>query len=313
MKYLLLVLFLSFFICGFGQKKANLANDSTKLALKNELRKMDSVSKVIKQKEAILDKKLNDASQTIGYLDSLINSFGQIFTILGIYIGLISLIAPILVYQFGIKPSQRALKDLETNFDKRLADYLRNTRNSEIDKAIDNIQNGTVEKLHQALSFLSLTQHEGFSDVQLYRIFSTLKKAADLNTRSQLAFILSTIRNEYAETFFSVETMTADPVLKQMGYLYFAKTGFAHHVNKLKDIFNLSAPNTQEYLYFLSHLAQYSFNHTIDYFNDENLIDNLHPSILSDIKINIPTYLTSLSIPEQKYQETYLFRKLQSI
>jgi hypothetical protein len=129
--------------------------------------KIDSLKNHIDEQKNII----NNASNTISYLNSIINSYSVTFSILTIFIAIIALALPIMTYQFGIKPSQKALKELESNMDARLIKYLKEKRNKDIADALANISGGNNERKSQALSYLSITSHEGFTDNQIFQIF----------------------------------------------------------------------------------------------------------------------------------------------
>jgi len=291
-----------------------LAANKKAIMVDKDLKKIDSIKKIVDKKETVLTQRLDDASKTIDYLNSLINSFGQIFTILGIFIGIIALALPVVMYQFGIKPSQRALKELESNFDTRLSSYLKNARDNEIDKAINNIQNGSPEKKNQAIAYLTLSYHEGLTDQQLFRIYAILNRNLNQsNIKSQLAFILTTSKNEYAEHLFGNEESIRDPIIKQMAYLYFTKTGFTNHRENIASIINTAENPVEEFITFVINLAQYSYSEVIELFNDENLIDLLNIGSSSTIRSTFANILPNINISEQVFNGSYLYRKIQDV
>ena len=262
----------------------------------------------------ILENRLDDASKTIEYLNSIVNSFGQIFTVLGIFIGVIALALPVVMYQFGIKPSQRALKELELNIDSRLEKYLKNARDKEIDNAIANIDAGSDEKKNQAISYLTLTNHEGLTDQQLFKIYSILNKnRSQTNIKSQLAFILSATKNEFAEALFTKDEMTTDPIINQMGYLYFIKTGFENHRTTISNVITSAGNSLQEFNTFIINLAQYSSEYVIALFNDQELIDSINSILTTEMKDSLPHILDSVNISDEVFKGTYLFSKLENI
>ncbi len=291
-------------------KAVSTINKNSKLTIEDISKKSDSVNKDLEKHEEVLSEKMSDASKTIDYLNSLVNSFSQIFTILGIFIGIITLASPIIIYQFGIKPSQRILKELELNFDTRLSTYLKTAREKEIDAAIENIKTGNTEKKNQAMAYLSLTHHEGLTDQQLFRIYNILKNnISQTNIKSQLAFVLTTNKNEYAESLFDSEESRKDPTIKFMGYLYFAKTGYTNYRSSLAGVINSSENPSSELNTFVSTLSQYSHTDLVDLFNDKVLTDLIKPSP-SFFENDLSSILTSINISEQLYKDSYLYQKL---
>jgi hypothetical protein len=325
MKYVILIfLFLSLANNCYSQKKKNTEVEIIKIEIENKKSQFsDSLKTLNKQIKNLtlendfqkkqLESKINDASKTIEYLNSLVNSFGQIFTILGIFIAIITLVLPILTYQLGIKPSQKALKDLEVNMDQRLENYLKNSRNKEIENALKNLREGNAELKNQATSFLALTQHEGFSDNQMFQIYTILNKHRDENNvKSQLAFILSTRKNDYAKELFSSDDISKDPVIKQMAYLYYAKIGFKENYEGILKILGSSENQYQEFLALAFNLMQYSSGEVVELFNDETIVDSLSNESLKTMDVQLRNSLISLNLVEELYEKTYLAEKIKS-
>lgn len=325
MKYLILI-FLSLCLTNncYSQKKKDTEVEIIKVEIENNKKQFsDSLKTLKKQIENLtlkndfqkkqLEKNINDASKTIEYLNSLVNTFGQIFTILGIFIAIITLVLPILTYQLGIKPSQKALKDLEMNMDQRLENYIKNSRNKEIENALKNLREGNTELKNQATSFLALTQHEGFSDNQMFQIYTILNKHRDENNvKSQLAFILSTRKNDYAKELFSSDDIYKDPVIKQMAYLYYAKIGFKDNYEGILKILGSSENQYQEFLTLAFNLMQYSSKEIVELFNDKTVVDSLSNKSLQTMNTQLRDSLTSLNLAEQSYDKTYLATKIKN-
>jgi len=235
MKYLkiFIIVFLFFTVSTtFSQKNAT--QEDLKLI---RLELIDSLSKVkkelVKTKQAsliqkeTLSKKLEDSSNTISYLNSVIGSFSGFTTFLGIFLAILALVIPFATYQYAVKPSRDVLKDLEKSFDDRLEKYLWENRNNQINQAIESIRSGNAEEKSQALSYLTFTQIEGLTDNQLFQIYNILKKnQSDYSVKSQLAFILSTKKTDYATELFNNSQINDDPVIRQMAINYYAKTGY---------------------------------------------------------------------------------------
>lgn len=316
------ILFLAVVNYGYCQEKANSGKNATNRDINNiEIALNDSIKNLTSQfqkrstdfktNELQLKRDISDASKTIEYLNSLVNSFGQIFTILGIFIAIITLILPVLTYQFGVKPYKKALQELEKGMDQRLENYLKDARNNEIDKALRNIKEGNSELKNQAISYLTLTQHEGFSDSQLFQIYSILNKHRDENNiKSQLAFILSTRRNDYANELFNSPDVAEDQVIRQMAYLYYAKIGFEDNYDGILTILESSDSQNIEFRTLAFNLMQFSNGQVINLFNDKKIIDVLNDESLKELKKDISTLIESLNTTEEEYKESYLAEKL---
>lgn len=270
-----------------------------------------SISKIDSLKNHIDEQKIiiNNASNTISYLNSIISSYGVIFSILTIFIAIIALALPIMTYQFGIKPSQKALKELESNMDARLIKYLSEKRNKDIADALANISGGNNERKSQALSYLSITSHEGFTDNQIFQIFTILNRNLnDNNIKNQLSYILAIRKNEFADQFFNNENNLKDSIIEQMAILYFIKTGFSNNYTGLSCVLNGSADQYNTFIRFLFNLIQSSSKEVKDLINDTTLIDLLSQDTLIKIKQNFPLKAVGFDF-NSVYQNSYLFIK----
>lgn len=294
-------------------------NDSL-TKVKNEL--TDSLTKVkkelIKTKQAsliqkdMLTKKLEDSSNTISYLNSVIGSFSGFTTFLGIFIAILALVIPFATYQYAVKPSRDVLKDLEKSFDDRLEKYLWDNRNNQINKAIESIQNGNAEEKSQALSYLTFTQNEGLTDNQLFQIYNILKKnQSDYSVKSQLAFILSTRKTDYATELFNNSQINNDSVMRQMAIIYYAKTGYKSNYEGIKHIIGKEENQDFNFNTFIATLNQYNSIDINEVFNDKFIIDLLTSTTLKKLKTSFPTIIATIN-SDTNYNESYLAKKIKA-
>ena len=259
----------------------------------------------------VLIQKLDDASNTVEYLNSVSNSFETIFAILGIFIAVLTLIIPFATYQYAVKPSQDALKELEKNFDDRLKNYLESTRNNQIEMALNNIKSGSTDLKNQGISYLTYTQNEGLTDNQLFQVYSILKqKPSVFAIKSQLAYILSFRKNDYATELFNSIEVKDDPVVKQMAIIYFAKTGYASNYNGIEHLFNSKNDQDLNFINLLLNLNQYSTLDVNKVINDQKIIDLLTNETLHKLKNNLLSVLRSLN-SNLNYSDSYLYKKIE--
>ncbi|WP_295122630.1 hypothetical protein [uncultured Chitinophaga sp.] len=308
----LILIFSLSFMSLFGQQTEKLRISSGQLQIANQRlsRDVDSLTRKLAENEKRLAKKIEDASQTMEYLNSVVNSFGQIFTVLGIFIGIVSLALPIVMYQFGIKPSRLALQELEDNIDRRLAMSLSDVRQREIDAAIENLELGNTELRNRAISYLSLTQYGGYSDQQLFRLYSLLKKQHNQpNIKSQIAYILSTKKSEYADDLFSGEILLKDPAIKQMAFLYFTNTGFKNYKKQLVLVLK-TTDSGSEFLTFAYNLAQHSHSELLELLHDEELVNLASDVHGDDLFRNFESLVATYNVDRPAYEKTYFYTKL---
>lgn len=299
----------------FTQKKNNPSSNTEHInrELSDSIQKLNNEIKVLKNRNNIpeinIDAKLNDASKTIEYLNSLSSSFGSLFTILGIFIAIISIIIPILTYFFGIQPYKKTLEDLEKNIDKRLENYIKETRDKSISKSLKNILEGNSESKNLALSFLTFTQPEGFSENQFFQIYSIVKKLNnDYQVKSQLAFILSNAKTDYSKELFNSEEVINDPVIKQMAYMYYGKIGFKENYHGIEKILSASDDQATELKTLIYYIGQYSNSEIALFINDIKIIDNLKDECILEIRSSMSEELSKY-IPSSDVKSSYLFTK----
>src|SRR5690554_6680325 len=296
--YFVLLLLLSFQIVHAKNQENVIAKDFSKYKLeiedsiKNLRTEITNVTKINSKVTDDLESKLKDSANTISYLNSIIGTFGTILTVFGIFIAIIALIVPFVTYQYAVKPSRDALKDLEKNFDTRLEQYLWENRNKQINKALNSIKNGNAEEKSQSIAFLSFTQSEGLTDEQLFQIYSLLKKnQTDYSIKSQLSFILSTRKTDYATELFNSSGVKEDPVIRQMAMLYYAKTGYKNNYEGLKHILGDETNQDISFNSFIGNLHQYNSTDVTEAISDKNLIDLLSEKTLKKLEKSFPAYV----------------------
>jgi hypothetical protein len=251
----------------------------------------------IQKENEDLRKNLDEATNTISYLNSVTSTFSNIITFLGILIGIIALVVPFATYQYAVKPSKEVLRDLEKFFDNRLEQYLWDNRNKQIDNAILKIKNGSPEEQNQAISYFTFTQSEGLTDAQLFQIYKIIKKNNfAINIKSQLGFILSSRKTDYASELFNSKVINEDPVIKQMAMIYFAKTGYK---NNYDGIINFLSSNENQEINFntlIGNLNQYNTSDINDIFNDSKIVDTLTEETLKKLKVDLPSIIKAYNI-----------------
>lgn len=287
----------------FGKFKKELF-DSLRTLREN----VDSLKVALFNNANSLDKKEDDASNTIKYLNSLVGSFGSIFTILGVYIAIIALVLPVLVYILGIRPSQQALKELESNMDKRLDEYISDTRNKQIENALNNIRTGDTDLKNQGLTYITFTQYQGFSKDQWFQIYSIHQTSKnDQGVRSQLAFVLSTHRNDYATELFNSREIIDDPIIKQIAYIYYARTGFKDNYKGIKILFQDADDQTNDFMALATNIQQYASEKLLELINDSTIVDLLTKESLTKIKPALTEVLYASNIDKKDFEDSYLY------
>jgi rubrerythrin len=132
------------------------------------------------------------------------------------------------------------------------------------------------------------------------------------NVKSQLAFILSTRKNDYGKELFSSDDIYKDPVIKQMAYLYYAKIGFKENYEGILKILDSIEDQSQEFLTLAFNLAQYSNGEVIKLFNDKTIVDKLNNPNLKTIDNQLKNSFISLNLTENIYEKSYLFERIKN-
>jgi len=224
-----------------------------------------------------LNEAIDIASHTIESQDSLLNGFGTLYTIITILLAIIGVALPILTYFFGIKPSVETVKALTDNLDKRFTEYLRDSRTKQINLALENLTSNNMELRGNAVNYLSLTQYEGFSDDQLFRIFRLLKTPGiDEQTANTLNWILAGKINVISEEYFTTEyPLTKDPILKSSALRYFVNSGFEKYLDIISNAILQSGNIIVEYLMVVSFINAFSKKDMASLLNHRRLNDAL--------------------------------------
>ncbi|RDK82785.1 hypothetical protein [Marinirhabdus gelatinilytica] len=282
----------------YVQRVDSMASATNKVdSLRTELIKLqaENNSEIIKQ-----------ASTTIEYQSELISSFGTIYTILTILIAIIAVGLPIVVYQFGIKPSKDALKQLENNLDEKVAIYLSKNRSQQIAKSIKDLGEDDAELKAQAISFLSLTLHEGFTDQEMFE-FNRLIKSGKLSDShlGSIAYLLGSRVNEYANDIFSDAKYLKNNNLKVQAFQYISKIGLDNFMEPVLELFKKTDNQYGEFINLLTFVNINSKSEALKVFNNKELIDILSDETLKNIGRTIENSIKHMNI-NIDLKETYL-------
>lgn len=256
---------------------------------------------------------VKQTGQTIENQNSLIASFGIIYTILTIIIALIAIVLPLITYFFGIKPSRDALKEVESNMDKKIEKYLKEIRTQQIKKSVEHLKGENSELRAQAISFLMLTQYEGFTDAELFEFYNLIK-LGKLNEYyvGNLASLLASRVNNYANEIFSDKEYMKNNTLKVYAYQYISKTGYKSFFKPLKSFLE-NNDNNQDYQYieFVTFLSSANLNTpelVKDILNDKELVGCLSSHTLKCMRTGI-----SEIISNEEFSKTYLMERIKKI
>jgi hypothetical protein len=316
----LTIIILFFALVSFG-KTSNLPKDTSKKSLEtNYMKTVSQNEKLIFENEQlknqykVLSERMEQASDTINNQNSLFSGFSIIYTIITIIIALLGIVLPILTYQFGIKPSQKALKEFEQNIDKKLEKYLIKTRNKQIEQAIENLSSQDQELKISALNFLSITNHQGYSEQQIFKLFQLLQSdKLDELKKSTLANLLSSKKNEFATEYFKKAIIENWMYSKYAAIKYFSNIGIENHITLFRNLIKESIDKNSEFYQILTYAGISNKNAAIYLINDKEFIDNIDSETLKIFKSNGNSLAKSFQLNEDEFVSSYLKEKLSSI
>ncbi|MDV3677284.1 hypothetical protein CMU30_17105 [Elizabethkingia anophelis] len=314
-KRTLLFFFISISTCFFSQIKSQINREKVEIEVIN--RKVDSlISAQHNLKEKILEERISQATETITNQNSVISSFGTLYTIITIVLALLGIVLPILTYQFGIKPSRDALKEFEEKSEKRFNDFLRGKMKKEINRAIENLENKDNQIKNNAINFLQLNSHQGFNQDQILKILKIINdEGVDEETSNKLLYCISCQKNEDLKGYY-IEYLKTSNKFDKIYYciLFFSYYEYREYKEYIKQ-FILNNEDEAAYLTVASCLVKHSKKDFHSFFlNDNEIIDNLSSNVLNMINQNNlgRDRLFEWKIKESDYKETHLYEKLKS-
>ncbi|KHJ37921.1 hypothetical protein PBAC_19330 [Pedobacter glucosidilyticus] len=310
-KLLFIIIILSANI-SFGQK--NQRDDQIVDRVELMEKQLDSVIKYQEsQKTKILEERINQATETIANQNSIITSFGTLYAIITIVFALIGIALPILTYQFGIRPSQEALKDFEKNSEKKFNEYLKEKQTKEIDNAINNLKSEDSFTRINSINYLSLNYHLGFNSNQINALLELLKdKSLDENTMNQIYHCISNQKNENVKEYYV--NFLSDPNSNVIDIRIYYCIRFLSNYNLTDYKSNLAtfiSNNESSFITITIYISQLSKSNLLNLFNEKQIINCLNSNELKDLKDSYESYLKShWKIDKETFEKTYLFKKI---
>lgn len=310
--YLTILLFC--FTLSYGQTNSKTVQQKVENNVKaKESNEENAEFHELKYENKILKERLEQASDTINNQNSMVSGFSVIYTIITIIIALLGISLPILTYFFGIRPSQKALSEFEKNIDQKMGEYLENSRNDQIEQAIENLSGSNQELIISSINFLSITNHQGFKESQVFKIFKVLRESnLDDAKKSVLANLLSSKKNIYATDFFK-SALFVNGNVKGAAIKYFANIDLSENVNLFRQLLKDSADQNSEFYTIMTYCAITNRNAVIFLLSDKEFVDNINQNfeeiIKSNLKHSISSFAQSFSITENEMKETYLYSK----
>lgn len=257
----------------------------------------------------ILEQRIDQANDTISNQGAIISSFEVIYSILTIVFTIIGLLVPIVTYYYGIKPSRDQIKNLEANFDKRLEQYLTTSRHENIDKAISGLTSNSAELKQSSLTYLSLTQHEGLTDLQYFRLYKVLaSEGIDSVQKHSLANILTGKENEYATEYCVSILRSKSPYNEYIPARYFGMIGIKKFIPNFVEYLQTINDKSDAFTRIISHMKIVSLDSVLDLLNSDEIIVLFNKSDSSIFKNNTFTNGFEKGYEENKLKDTKFYK-----
>jgi hypothetical protein len=300
--FLLLAALLLVTVPVFTQKNTSDSSNQIIQSLNTQLKKSSEVI-------STLEKRLTQASDTISNQNSIITSFGTIYTVLTIVFAIIGLLVPVVTYYFGIKPSREQIKNLEANFDSRLEEYLKATKEREIDLAIERLTSSSIEVRQNAITYLSLSHHEGLTDVQYFKLFKILETdQIDSTQKYSLAYVLTVKKNDFATEYCKKILRTSNFYNEIIPTRYFAMIGVKEYMRDLIEYLRRIPEKRDSFIRIISHMKIISLDAVVDLFNSDEIISLFNnPNDLEYFRNYRLTNSFEQGYEEGKIKETQLY------
>jgi hypothetical protein len=257
----------------------------------------------------ILEERIAQANDTINNQSTVIGSFEVIYSILTIIFTIIGLLVPIVTYYYGIKPSRDQIKSLEANFDKRLEEYLKTTRHESIDKAIKGLSSNSAEIKQNAITYLSLTQHEGLTDIQYFKLYKVVTSDnIDSTQKHSLGFILTGKENEYATEYCTSILRSKNLYNEYIPARYFGMIGIGKYIQNFVDYLKGVPEKNDAFTRIISHMKIVSIDSVIQLLNSDEIIALFDKDDLTYLKNYRLTNGFEKGYEEDKLKSTKLYK-----
>lgn len=114
--------------------------------------------------------------------------------IIGILLGLVGVLLPILTYVTSILPGNKVVAEARrvlSGLDRRFVELSEKEHTRQVDEAIQRLAADDPMLRQAALTYLSLNAHYAFTEKQLFELCEAVRTAADVNVNSPLLNVLA--------------------------------------------------------------------------------------------------------------------------
>jgi hypothetical protein len=311
------ILFVTIIFSSFGENPTNkVILGKQPLNLSDSLAMVNQKMQDMKGQNFILEDQIKQATSTISNQNSLITGFGAFYECVSIFIMIIGIGVPLSVYLFSIRPSRAALNELkinfENNFEHKTQDFLDKKRKEEIEQAIKDLTGTSPENIINALNFLTLTRHEGYTDEQLFKLFTILnEKNVRSDIENSLPSLLAYRKNVYATEYLKKAILDNVKVSnKYTAMRYFLLFGFPEYLELLKKSMETTQNKFIEFSLLINMVSNTNKTIIDNFLNEHALIDLVDTNSLHLLKTNISGLENTVQYSHDKFIQTYVGKKL---
>jgi DNA repair exonuclease SbcCD ATPase subunit len=333
---LLLILTVSF---SFGQPKEKYSINKKVAELADSMNHLNKQIQVLNDKVKVLDDKkemknqileerLEQASNTVENLTSQIHSYGVLIVILTLIVAIIGIVMPLNAargikeykenlkdYKEGIKAYKEELKDHIKDIHGKITEVLVNKRDEEIDDVVKNFRSENKVLKNVALNYLLMTQHQGFTDHQLFKLFNILKsKHIDDGTKTQIAYAISKKESEYLTDYFkeAINNKSSSSI-KYPALQYIATFEIDGYLKIFRDFLAGSKDKIAGYIDLIGSISSTSMTDIEvikELLNDKELINTFNKDGFKARIADLLKKSKDWGIDDKEFDQTYLGQRL---
>ncbi|WP_018341452.1 hypothetical protein [Cytophaga aurantiaca] len=318
MKHTLIILifsFLSFIVT--GKPKVDLSTNKHIKELSDSLamlKKINADLSIVKdEKLALLQQRLNQASDTIANQNAFVTSFGVIYTILTIIIALLAIGIPLISYFWGIKPSHDFINEVNKTIDLKIVESIQESNARQFEKAIEQLNHGNSDEKNAANRYFQTNHNMELTNQQAFDIVHILDNVKNnTSTISLLNKIIGNVETDYATKYFdrSLNDTNKSQQQKQDAIVYLIKSGTIKNIVKLRKAGKAikgGVINTITWTSIWRHAE------VIPLLNDKEMMDLVDSNSLEQINLNPTHFMETWQLSKEDFEKTYLYTRVLTI
>jgi hypothetical protein len=161
-----------------------------------------------------------------------------------------------------------------------------------------------------AITYLSLTHHEGLTDVQYFKLFKVLQTdQIDSTQKYTLGYVLTSKKNDFATEYCKQLLQINNIYSEIIPTRYFAMIGIKEYINYLAEYLRKIPDNKDSFIRMISHMKIVSLDSVVEVFNSDEIISIFNNKTdLEYFKNYRLTNAFERGYEEDKIKETELYK-----